>query len=394
MAEQSSSRRGIVFRALTLVAVALIAASFFAPGWWVSLKAPNYPEATFPDGIRIHFHMDSVRNGCQIRASQEVEEDEALDCVHEMDTINHYVGMYPIASGGPVEKAYSPFLFSFLIVMALAFAAPGRKSRMAVSVLGYGAIAVWMGMTMYMPGGIAFQGKGYVYGLVNSLGLDVAETVDDSNLAPIVRQLRDSLAKSQPQEPAAAAGAVATKDGLIAKLKTNFNIDQFKKPAEKRLEWTGSGLQVLAWHYEKSLARWFNIPEKNGPLAAMMDSIATLLGAAILGAMALMIFAAWSVRSPFYWLLVLAPAILPIGFLAEYSAWLWWYGHSLNEMGAFTLKPFMPTVFGQGKVAQFTTYSYPHYGFALMVASSVLLALAGLIRAKQLRLAGDTAENL
>ncbi len=122
MAEQSSSRRGIVFRVLTLIAVALIAGSFFAPGWWVSLKAPNYPEATFPDGIRIHFHMDSVRNGCQIRASQEVEEDEALDCVHEMDTINHYVGMYPIASGGPVEKAYAPFLFAMLIVMALAFA--------------------------------------------------------------------------------------------------------------------------------------------------------------------------------------------------------------------------------------------------------------------------------
>ncbi len=393
MAEQSSSGRGIVYRVLVLAAIALIVASFFAPGWWVALKAPNYPEATFPDGIRIHFHMDSVRNGCHIRASQEVEEDEALDCVHEMDTINHYVGMYPIASGGPVEKAYSPFLFAFLIVMALAFAAPGRKSRLAVSVLGYGAIAVWMGMTMYMPGGIKYQSKGYLEGLVTSLGLDTAATVDDSNLAPIVKQLKESLEKSAGTQPSASDEA-DSRQVLIANLQKNFNIDQFKKPAEKRQEWTGSGLQVLGWHYEKSLARWFNMPERNGPLAEMMDNIATLLGAAVLGAMALMIFAAWSVRSPFYWLLVIAPAALPIGFLFEYSAWLWWYGHRLNEMGAFTLKPFMPTVFGEGKVAQFTTYSYPHYGFGLMVASTLLLILAALIRRKQLKLAGDAAENV
>ena len=47
-----------------------------------------------------------------------------------------------------------------------------------------------------------------------------------------------------------------------------------------------------------------------------------------------------------------------------------------------------------GKVAQFTTYSYPHYGFGLMVASTLLLILAALIRRKQLKLAGDAAENV
>ncbi len=145
----------------------------------------------------------------------------------------------------------------------------------------------------------------------------------------------------------------------------------------------------MGWHYDKSLARWFNSPERNDPLARMMESISVLLAATIVGGMALLIFAAWSVRSVFYWLLVLLPMVLPLGFLAEYSAWLWWYGHRLNEMGAFTLKPFMPTVFGDGKVAQFTTHSYPHYGFGLMVASSLLLALAALIRRKQLLLAGE-----
>ncbi len=52
----------------------------------------------------------------------------------------------------------------------------------------------------------------------------------------------------------------------------------------------------------------------------------------------------------------------------------------MNEMGAFTLKAFMPTVFGQGKVAQFTTNSYPAYGFWLMVLFSALLLAAFLLR--------------
>jgi hypothetical protein len=53
-------------------------------------------------------------------------------------------------------------------------------------------------------------------------------------------------------------------------------------------------------------------------------------------------------------------------------------------MGAFTVKPFMPTVFGDGKVAQFSTHSYPYWGFGLMLLSSLVLALAALLRRKQL----------
>jgi len=69
----------------------------------------------------------------------------------------------------------------------------------------------------------------------------------------------------------------------------------------------------------------------------------------------------------------------------DYSGWLWWYGHTLNDMGAFSVKPFMPTVFGNGKVAQFTTHSYPDIGFGLMMLSSFMLAAAALIRRKQFK---------
>ena len=33
-----------------------------------------------------------------------------------------------------------------------------------------------------------------------------------------------------------------------------------------------------------------------------------------------------------YWLLILIPMTLPIMFVIEYAAWLWWYGHNFNEM--------------------------------------------------------------
>jgi hypothetical protein len=45
----------------------------------------------------------------------------------------------------------------------------------------------------------------------------------------------------------------------------------------------------------------------------------------------------------------------------------------------------MPTVFGEGKVAQFSTYSYPYWGYALLLIASACLALALLLRRKQLR---------
>ncbi|HIE55286.1 MAG TPA: hypothetical protein EYP90_08925 [Chromatiaceae bacterium] len=120
----------------------------------------------------------------------------------------------------------------------------------------------------------------------------------------------------------------------------------------------------------------------------MVETMTAVAHAVFWMILAAMVFLVWASRKTgglVYWLLILVPMALPIFFIIEYSAWLWWYGHNLNEMGAFTVKPFMPTVFGQGKVAQFTTHSYPHWGFGVMVAMAVLLALAALIRRKEFK---------
>jgi hypothetical protein len=212
--DQEPNSRLLVFRVLTIVGLGLMVASYFSPMWWVSLKATNYPEETFPDGIRIHMHWMGVQNGCVGEERAEISDDEGLDCVEEMNTINHYIGMEPIERGAQREFAAAPYLF------------------------------------------IAF----------------------------------------------------------------------------------GIMLLLLLFY--------------SGPL---------------------------------WWMLAIPSILAPIVFLADFTFWLWWFGHNLKEWAAFTVKPFMPTVLGEGLVAQFSTYSYPHYGMLLSAASAACIALAVLIRRKQLQ---------
>ncbi len=167
------------------------------PVWRVSLEAPNYPKATFPDGIPVFMHLDGFSGE-----------------VHEMNTINHYIGMYPMEHGARLEFKLMPFIFLAATLMMI----------------------------------------GYLY-----------------------------------------------------------------------------------WNSKMS------------------------------------------------WILMLLPILAPIIFIVDFSAWLYWYGHNMQDWGAFTIKPFMPTVFGDGKVAQFTTHSYPTTGFYVLVVASILSLLAVFSKHKSLQ---------
>ncbi|MCB1774424.1 MAG: hypothetical protein KDI88_12465, partial [Gammaproteobacteria bacterium] len=164
-----SIRQNLPVMALAIAAVALLVAIYFAPTWWVALKAPNYPPEAFPDGVRIHFHMNGVFNGCQKIESAEIREEQALDCVHEMDTINHYVGMYPIAAGGVIERAFSPFLVTMLGVMIIGFACSQRGLRVGLMVVAFAGIVGWMTLTFFSEGGLKYQNLGYVEAMVTSM---------------------------------------------------------------------------------------------------------------------------------------------------------------------------------------------------------------------------------
>jgi len=399
MQKSPNMKQNLLVAALTAGALAVLALIYLSPIWWVSLTAPNYPVEAFPDGVRIHFHMNGVFNGCKKVEKVEIKEDEALDCVHEMDTINHYVGMYPIAAGAPVERGYSQFLVCLVAVMLAGFMITSPGLRLVVMAAGFAALAAWMYLTFYGAEGIALENEGYVAALVTALdqGAGDEETGNQdeggeiqSSGQAMIELLRRSLEESgvtvdtpAPAPSPAAVGDKARKAILIDNLRVTFEKDQARRAAG--MAWKGNALQVLTWHYDKTLGRYFNNRAEIEPMVAKLRLTLVTVFWLLIAAMPLLLWGARKNSGLFYWLLVLAPMTLPLLFLVDYAAWLWWFGHNLNEMGAFTVKPFMPTVFGDGKVAQFTTHSYPTYGFGLMLLFSMLLALAALIRRKQLR---------
>jgi hypothetical protein len=398
------NKRGLISSLLILASTVLLIVIYYSPVWWVALTAPNYPEEAFPDGVRIDFHMNGVFNGCKKIDKAELAEDEALDCVHEMDTINHYVGMYPIAAGGVIERAFSPFLVGLLAVMLLGFMCTRPKIRLGIVSVGFSAIAVWMAMTWYGNGGLNYHNAGYIFALVTSMDQDTQKELASQNVdigalgTKSLAKLRASLAgKEYADEASDSATAdsdnaasnvpeeLSEKESNILHLKSIFDVDQAKKSADERQKWNGSLRQMMSWHYQKNLGRYFNNQEEIRPMVKTMGMVADVVFFGIIGAMLLLIFGVWKNIKPLYWLMILVPMALPVFFVIEYSGWLYWYGHTLNQMGAFTVKPFMPTVFGQGKVAQFTTHSYPAIGFFMMLGMAVMLALAALIRRKQMK---------
>ena len=306
-----ATKQSLVVSLLAVVAIGLMVASWWSPLWWVSLVAPNYPVDRFPDGIRIQFGYTGVSNGCitppkTSRVAQETTQEDlgwrsdegamvkdkptaesGLDCVHEMNTINHYVGMRPIGVGAPVERLLSRYILGMFGVMLLAFALGQSKLRLVVLGVGFTAVSAWM--------------------LVDLLPL-----------------------------------------GRLASFVTEYKLDAGKYFREaERIELWGENVTKV--------------------------TIGISLG--LVALMGFMVFASWKWKY-FQLALALVPALLPAYFVAAYAAWLGWFGHNMHPWGAFTLKPFMPTVFGEGKVAQFSTNSYPHWGFALLAGMFVVLVVA------------------
>ena len=58
----TQNKQTLLVGLLSSAAIGLLVAIFYIPTWWVSLTAPNYPEEAFPDGVKIHFHMNGVHS--------------------------------------------------------------------------------------------------------------------------------------------------------------------------------------------------------------------------------------------------------------------------------------------------------------------------------------------
>lgn len=72
----------------SVACAAIIVASYFAPWWTFRLDAPQYPE-----GLRLVVYLHGIGGD-----------------VDEVDLINHYIGMAPLAAAAPVERAWSVWL--------------------------------------------------------------------------------------------------------------------------------------------------------------------------------------------------------------------------------------------------------------------------------------------
>jgi hypothetical protein len=395
------NKKNIIIAALGTGAVALLFFIFFSPIWWVALKAPQYPEAAFPDGIRIHFHVNGVFNGCTKVKSHELTEDEALNCKHEMDAINHYVGMYPIAAGAPVERAMSPFIFALLAVMIIGFIITDKKYRTIWLGSTGSLIILWATMVLFTEGGAEMQSSPYLNDVQTTMDLDDNEIHHLTGLQVIEKSYAESLARYFP--------TVEVKcekyQPLMKYLKLYGSQDKEFLSLNDVLSANGVDNPALMGIFSKTYKKFKN--KDQATVAAIQkdfmqacdkfahtDSVPDIVRVKIIKNATLVVFAGLVFAilllvigglryKQIYWLLIIAPMMLPVFFVADYAGWLYWFGHNLSEFGAFTVKPFMPTVFGVGKVAQFSTYSYPTYGFGLIMLVAILTSLMALLRYKQ-----------
>jgi hypothetical protein len=90
----------------------------------------------------------------------------------------------------------------------------------------------------------------------------------------------------------------------------------------------------------------------------------------------------------------LVDVIVLFGYFSAFSLWsfaykLWWYGHNLAPTAAVKVDPFMPPLFGYKQLANFEVYSYPGFASYALGASMMLLLVAGVMAARQLRREGD-----
>jgi len=80
------------------------------PVWNFSLEAPNYPKKAFPYGLPVYIHFDGLSGE-----------------VHEMNTINHYVGMARMERGGIYESSLAPYALIMLAMLLVLFIIYDKK---------------------------------------------------------------------------------------------------------------------------------------------------------------------------------------------------------------------------------------------------------------------------
>lgn len=126
-------------RLLLLLAAGVLVAAVFLPLWRIHLVAPQYRE-----GLSLHIYSYKLVGG---NGGQDL---------HEINTLNHYIGMRPLSQADFVEMKWMPFAFGVFALLALRAAAIGRMA----SLIDLGVLFVYF--TAFSLGN--FYYRLYVYG--------------------------------------------------------------------------------------------------------------------------------------------------------------------------------------------------------------------------------------
>lgn len=143
-----------------------------------------------------------------------------------------------------------------------------------------------------------------------------------------------------------------------------------------------NGLKVIAYvnHLEGDVAEIDGLNHYIGmrPLneAATFERTISIYGIVVL---ALLIVAALYIHNRWAALLSLPALLMPAIFLLDLQYWLANFGRNLDPTAPLSssIKPFVPPVLGEGKIAQFRTVAEPGIGLWLAVGASILI-LVGL----------------
>lgn len=113
-------RREIVFlrrplnlwsRLLLLLAAGTLVAAVFLPLWKIHLVAPQYRE-----GLSLHIHSHKLVGG---NGGQDL---------HEINTLNHYIGMKTLSEEDFAEMKWMPFALGVFVLLSLRAAVIGRMA--------------------------------------------------------------------------------------------------------------------------------------------------------------------------------------------------------------------------------------------------------------------------
>ncbi len=141
-----------------------------------------------------------------------------------------------------------------------------------------------------------------------------------------------------------------------------------------------AGLTVQAYlnHMEGDVAEIDGLNHYIGmrPLdeAAPFEKSISVIGVVVV---ALLILAAVFVHNRWAALLALPALAFPVIFLADLQFWLANFGQNLDPKAPLSssVKPFVPPVLLEGKIAQFSTWAVPGIGLWLSILASILILL-------------------